>query len=135
LRFIDFSVDFISFARNYDFQTNDPIPLDCELNHKIAYQESEAHVSLAANLFKNAVEKKYPFKLSVGITGIFEVEDIKDAEQKKLLEINATTILFPYLRSLISTITVNAQLPALNLPPVNIVQMFKNAEKKEPLKQ
>lgn len=50
---------------------------------------------------------------------------------EKLLKINATAILFPYLRSIISSITANSGFQTLVLPVINVHKMLEQQEKEE----
>lgn len=46
-----------------------------------------------------------------------------------MLEINGTAILFPYLRSFITTLTSNAGIPPLVLPTLNIQKIIEEKNK------
>lgn len=74
-----------------------------------------------------------PFELYVAITGHFtlcESEDKPlDVKTKEiLLKKNTAAILFPFLRSVVSTVTVNANIPALLLPTFNFAEDDSPAE-------
>ena len=66
-------------------------------------------------------------KLQVSATcvGIFRTE----AGQQVLIERNAVAIMFPYLRSYISTITTQPGMAPVVLPPMNIMSMISSDEK------
>jgi len=59
--------------------------------------------------------------LSLEYTGLFETKDeITDEFRKShFITANAPAIVFPYLRSFITTFTVNAGLPPIILPTIN----------------
>jgi preprotein translocase subunit SecB len=62
-------------------------------------------VKIQTSVFENAKENNYPFSLQIGITGFFSTQDkISEENFKKFLEINGTTALFPFLRSVIATL-------------------------------
>jgi len=66
------------------------------------------------------------------LIGFFKLETTLEPERiEKLLRINATAVLFPYLRSIISSITANSGFQTLVLPIVNIHKMFEQQEKEE----
>ena len=50
---------------------------------------------------------------------------------KQFAEINAVSILFPYIRSLITTITANVNIPPVVLPPMNIAGMMGNKNEED----
>ena len=78
-------------------------------------------------------EKQFIVKFDVNLTsdegvsisleymGLFETEEkiTKEFQKGKFVTINAPAITFPYLRSFITTFTVNAGLPPVILPTVN----------------
>lgn len=65
-----------------------------------------------------------PFELYVAVVGHFalhedEEDPIDDKIKETILKRNTAAILFPFLRSIVSTLTVNANIPALILPVLN----------------
>ncbi len=79
-------------------------------------------------------EDPAPFELYVSITGHFAIreseEDPIDAGLKdRILTKNTAAILFPFLRAIVSAVTVNANIPALILPVLNFSE-DEPAEKK-----
>lgn len=69
-----------------------------------------------------------PFSAKVVIKGFFHIENEPDAMQR--IELNGTSILFPYLRSTLTTLTSLSNIPSLILPTFNIAQMFKDSGEK-----
>ena len=63
--------------------------------------------------------------MSVTIEGKFKTEG-DDIEK---FEINGIALLFPYLRSIISTYTANSNMPTLILPPINVGNYYKEHKK------
>lgn len=68
-----------------------------------------------------------PFELYVAITGLFTLSESDDEPldpqtKETLLKKNTAAILFPFLRSVVSTVTVNANIPALLLPTFNFAE-------------
>lgn len=62
-----------------------------------------------------------PFRLSVEIAGRFRCT----TEWKSELEPNVLAIMFPYLRSIVSTVTCNSGREPIILPTINIASLFK----------
>ena len=81
------------------------------------------------NVFDDCVENNYPFSFYVRVSGFFEVTNLESKDEKMLIEANAIAILFPYVRSLISSFTVNANVSPLILPPINVLKLFQKEQK------
>ena len=127
LRFIDYYVEEVQFYNNNFFEEKS-VELDFNISHSIEYTQDENNtflVTLNIVIFDNAKENNYPFTIKVSITGVFQtnIEDTKSI--KNFAEINSIAILFPYLRSIVSTYTANANIQPLILPPINVVNMLK----------
>lgn len=72
-------------------------------------------VNLAVKIATNENEPK-PFDLDVSIVGIFELGEVPDATQEREFVIQATSMLYPYLRSMVTNLTAQAFVSPLNLP-------------------
>lgn len=61
-------------------------------------------------------------EVEVVASGIFSFDEIPDDAKtvESLLQYNAVAILFPYVRSYITTITSNAGMIPIILPPINV---------------
>lgn len=75
-------------------------------------------VALSVKVESTEAEPK-PFNINVGIVGIFELEQQADAQQERDFVIEATSLLYPYLRSLVTNLTAQAYITPLNLPVIN----------------
>lgn len=126
LRFIDYFINKVEFYNNEQFK-DEPVEIDFKITKKIKYTEDENNtffVTLEAEIFENPKENNYPFNMNISITGIFELDDCDIDNRKNFAEVNSIAILFPYLRSIVSTYTANANVQPLILPPINIVKML-----------
>ncbi|QNB46991.1 hypothetical protein BR63_12145 [Thermanaerosceptrum fracticalcis] len=129
LVFSDYSVEDITFKLNPNFRFDKPIKIDFSIGTEIiANEESkDAKVTLHCSVFENAEEKNYPFTLNVIISGRFIFKGYLENEDfKRFCEMNATAILFPYLRAAITNITSVANVQPLVLPLVNIYNLQKS---------
>ena len=72
-----------------------------------------------------------PFYINVRIKGFFELSEEEKAYD--LMRVNATAIMYPYLRSTVTSLTALGNINPIILPTINLVQMFQDsqAEKKE----
>lgn len=71
-------------------------------------------IALSVKIESTEDEPK-PFDLHVTLVGVFEVEVANDSEERSFV-IEATKLLYPYLRSAVTNLTANAYVAPLNLP-------------------
>ncbi|HBK67411.1 MAG TPA: hypothetical protein DDZ91_02100 [Firmicutes bacterium] len=130
LRFINYVVNEIRFKYNDQFKM-ESVKINFNVKKNIAYNEqnNSAVVTLDVNVFDDCVENNYPFSFYVRVSGFFEVTNLESKDEKMLIEANAIAILFPYVRSLISSFTVNANVSPLILPPINVLKLFQKEQK------
>lgn len=130
LRFKGYLSDNIYFAMNSEFnRSEDDLELDLEFNYDLnmEYEEKRAILNLECTVFDNCEENNYPFTIDVSLLGFFEFDgDLKEEDVHKMIEINGSAILFPYLRSIISNITASAGIQPLIIPTMNISKLIKN---------
>ncbi len=69
-------------------------------------------------------EEPKPFNLKVRLVGMFEAEDVNTAEDKQVLAISTTEIIYPYLRAAVSALTANAFINPMMLPVIPAGTMF-----------
>ena len=74
-------------------------------------------VSLAVKI-ESTDEMPKPFDLFAKITGVFEAAAVSE-EEKKAFTVEATNVLYPYLRSAVTNLTTAAFAAPLVLPVVN----------------
>ena len=86
--------------------------------------EQVFEVALLLNI--KAQQKEQPlFLVELSYAGIFRVaEACDDEERKRLLLIDAPTLLFPFARTIVSNLTREGGLPPLLLNPVNFEMMY-----------
>lgn len=113
------------FQVNKNFNFPGEISLEIDNNVKvIQMSEEDATAIVVLNLifFKNNNFEDVPFNLEIEIEGIFKW-DIKLEEMPEQLEVllqeNAPAILYSYLRPMITTMTIDANLPPLVIPLMN----------------
>ena len=75
-------------------------------------------VSLSVKIESTAEEPK-PFDILCTLVGIFEVEDIQNENEERKFVIEATKLVYPYLRSAVTNLTANAYIAPLNLPVIS----------------
>ena len=76
---------------------------------------------------ENTESQPFPVNVSVDFRGIFEFKDITDEAQVfDFLRINAVNIIYPYLSSTVTNLSINAMMPPLILPIIDAANLFKN---------
>ena len=121
LQFEKYIVREIHYLANESYTAcDDSISVDFDFDTQSYFSEDNKRmeVELCAYIFNNAEKKNYPFEMSVKIKGFFclETEDQRIQD----FETNAVAILFPFIRAIVSTYTVNANIAPVILPPMNI---------------
>ena len=130
LQLLKYSVNEISFAlnENYDFSKKQSVKLNQNFTRSIKkIDEDICDVSLIFVISESAGTPT-PFTMKVTVTGTFKLEKWENAENVDFIKTNAVAIVYPFLRSLVSTITANANLPSYILPVFNIAAYFENKD-------
>lgn len=126
INFKRYFINEIKFKLNNNEKDQNNIDLQFNGNTTIYHEKNEAAVSLICIMGEN--ESDSPFSLYVSITGLFDYQsDMKDDKLQKLITTNATAILFPYLRAMVTNITSNAGISPVILPTLNINKLLGNA--------
>ena len=86
-------------------------------------------LTLGVEIGTLGAEGPLPFYATVELEGRFVLSNIENADE--LMKRNATSILFPYLRSTLSALTTIANINPVFLPTINLAQMFEDEEKRE----
>ena len=133
LKFEEYVVESINLHINKEFQADgQAIPIDLEVGRQLEYRDNngctEITTSVRLNVFQNAQENNYPYELELVVVGIFSTLEKEQEQIKKFAELNTLTIMFPYLRALVSTITANANITPLILPPINVTNLVEKNE-------
>lgn len=128
----NYIVNTINFSINEKFQNPEgkPVELRPEFQRKIGkIDDNNVLVSLRFSI-KNE-NNDMPFDIYADIRGAFELENWESPELLPLITSNAVAILFPYLRSLITMVTANANISPYVLPVMNIGALFEQNNNQE----
>jgi preprotein translocase subunit SecB len=107
---------------NYDKEQQDP-EIGFEVNALIAQSdESKGIIKLECHINNELPFEEVPFNLKVVLLGHFKAEPGNKFEDYIL---NAVSILFPYMRAHISTLTAISGDKPIMIPTVNVVEMLK----------
>lgn len=136
LNFENYFFENFSFRENNNFDSEvEKLDVDffpkAEVN--ILEDDNVAIITLTSSI-GNEEKNSCPFLADVTLTGVFKVSyDEKNDRDKEMAEEfltqNTIAILFPYLRSFISDMTLRTnKYPAFILPPFNVVEMLEDNE-------
>lgn len=124
LIFNKYIVKEINFDYNENFKER-PVEIEFKISKNINYDRDKMIVDLKVDIFEN--NDKYPFCMSVSIRGFFTIEN---NDENINFEPNAIAILYPYIRSIVSTYTAEANIMPLILPVVNVNKLLEDKENK-----
>lgn len=128
LQFLHYDVNKIQFINNPDYEAQE-VEVDLEFDSAIERSEDYIVQKVSIEVFPNGLENGMPFQLQIDLTGHFRLVEGAESLETKNIEVNTLAILFPYVRSLVTTITANANVPPLVLPPLNIVRTLEEKNK------
>lgn len=123
LDLLAFSVNKFSFSINKQVEKNGEVAIapTLEITPKKLGQDDVFSVLMRVAI-EDSDNIKYPFNLDVAIEGIFKVD--LNSDVKTLIELNTVSILFPYMRAIITQITALAGIEPLYLPIINVQQAY-----------
>lgn len=73
---------------------------------------------------KSTEEKQFPVDIEISITGLFDISKLDKKDVKDFLEIQTCQILFPQIRTMVSTLTAAASMTPLLLPIIDARKLF-----------
>jgi preprotein translocase subunit SecB len=78
---------------------------------------------------ENSPDSPFPVNVFVDFRGIFEFKDIFDETKVyDFLKVQAVQIMYPYLSSIVTNLSINAMMPPLVLPIIDAATLFKHNE-------
>lgn len=121
----NYIVKTINFSINDDFQfnKNTTISINPEFKRQIKKLDDDTAVVNLGFCINNE-NNDMPFSMEIDIEGLFQLKDWEQPHQFPIINTNAIAILFPYLRSLVSMVTANANISPYVLPVMNITALF-----------
>lgn len=128
LIFKGYTVDEVYFKINENFDNSKTVKIDFDIDDNIEFdnESSQMSVELKLEVFKEMKKNNYPFSINVTLTGFFKT----NGDNIEVFRPNAIAILYPYLRSIVSTYTANSNVSTLILPPINVVKYIESKKNK-----
>lgn len=136
MKFNNYIVKKASFEINENFeppeddedeQDSQSVKLDVDFNlsAEIIINDDDNYIELKADVGDNS-RVSCPFQINVVILGIFGYEGT-ESEKESFLKISGISVLFPYLRSLISEMSIKSNLfPDYRLPLINVSKLLED---------
>lgn len=125
----------VSYKRSDTLENKPSYKLNYKINSNIKQFEENNIQKYKVTMIFQISSKNDEINLYVEICGIFAFqpgEDTGKVTNQRILERNTLSILFPYLRSFISTFTAQAGINTIIIPPININALLKaNESEKE----
>lgn|GEM_PF-1337911 len=90
----------------------------------IKVDDTKYRIKLTVKITSQMNKKPIPFEAEAVIMALFEFDQWEDSSRYYIAINNATAIMFPYLRTLLSTITTNGNIPPYCLPIMNVTKLF-----------
>lgn len=120
-------VDKSEFRFNTNFNESPEASLELNVNYDVDFMvsvddEKSGIVLLECGVNSNEKFQDVPFAIEVSIVGFFSVEEGKMQEYF----VNAVSVLFPYLRAHISTLTSISGIPPVTLPSINVIKLLES---------
>lgn len=130
IRLIGYTVDKVSFILNKDFDivANPKVRVMPNFDRELV-KINENTFSLSLSVSFDHPDNVIPFYMDVQVSGKFIFTNWEDNRFFNLAKNNATSVLYPYVRALVTTITANANVPPYILPVMNSNSLFKDKHK------
>lgn len=99
--------------------------LDPKLTRDVGKQEENCYFTKLTLKIKNTEENPFPVDLEVSLSAVFELKNVEDENNVfDFLKKQGVHILYPYIRSTVSTLTTTAMVQPVILPVVNAFALF-----------
>ena len=120
---------------NLSLVVNEDNEVKLEDNFKLSYlngYSEENEKAFIVKFFVNLSSEEENFVLNLEYVGLFESEEniSEKFKESHFPLVNAPAIAYPFLRSFVNTITVNANLNPVILPTINFQELAKSQEVK-----
>lgn len=126
MKLLNYKVLKTTFELNEDFEfKSKKIDIQPSFNRDIVkIDDNHYKISLSIKISNDINKEPIPFNACVVISSIFELANWESEAAHAIAINNATAIMFPYLRTLLATITLNGNIPPYMLPVMNISSLF-----------
>jgi len=129
LKLIQYRVIKTSFVLNQAYKAQDEvINISPNFTRNIEkVDDNNFKVILGVSILKETNKNQIPFEAEVIIDATFSFENWEGPTKLSAIT-NSTAILFPYLRSVLSAVTLNGNIAPYTLPVMNINRLFAQSD-------
>jgi preprotein translocase subunit SecB len=120
--------------KSFSFTKWDP-KIDLNLSNTNAHVDGDIYEVVLCVTATVKLEEKTAFLIEVHFAGLFGISGFDEAEKKYLLGSQCMTTLFPYVREVISDLTIRGGFPPLILSPVNFDGLYQQHLQQQQEKQ
>lgn len=133
----NYTFDFVNYKIvNINFALTGKSPEKIDISPKIEIRHEKDNDILKVFLGVIFENPKAPFVFNVRLVGIFKFErDITNENLDSIANVNCAAILYPFVRETVADLTRRAGFPALLLPPLNFVRLYKENIQPEQLEE
>ena len=121
-------IEITKFSFNNKSEINKQYELNPQFGRAIRQLNDLDYEIRLAFKVNDAEGKSAPFDIDLEILGVFSFPDINKNDIDAFMKYNATSIIFPYLRSALSSAMSALMVPPIFLPVVDSSKMFNDAE-------
>ena len=122
IKFLDYRVSKVEFYLNKTEKQSNELNVEVSSDKEVDKELKNMLVELNVEIGDN---DESPFFMSICLEGLFELsQDYLDYDIN-LFYSNALSIMYPYVRAIVSTYTAGANIKPVILPTINIKKMLK----------
>lgn len=119
LKFNGYKIIELVYNGDYDISAKDKSDLEVAVGTAVSDDGTKGQVKISVT----ACDINNKRMVKTEVLGFFDLIGIEDIEEA--LVVNGTAILYPYIRAIISTVTIQDNLSAIILPTVNTNNFLK----------
>ena len=106
--------------------------IDVQLHTQANSVEDDAYEVVAVTTVTAKIEEKVMFLIEAKQAGIFRMRNVPAEEVEKVLAVMCPNILFPYLREVVSDVSVRAGFAPVLLNPINFDVVYQQQKQQSP---
>ena len=119
-----------SFKENQGHEKDQKFTIEPEFVGETGKLTQKKYYTQLAVGVKNREDKPFPVDIHVVTRAVFDIDNVEDETKvEKFLEKQGVHVLFPYLRSTLSSITSIAMIPPIVLPIIDASKFFERIRK------
>jgi len=129
LEFENYYIESFVFEKNEEFNISkeEQVKLNIDFDFDTKYEGDLFIRKVTCTIFdEDYIKNNNPFYLELLMNGVFRFPgfDKENDMHTEIIKKNTLAILFPYIRSTISHMTMEMQIQPVKLPPMNIKSFF-----------